>query len=267
MLAQIDVTNVDDQTFREFSEEEREFYLLSVYAGAITKNALSHEYHYRLGSIFEQAIAKGFGSDLQDLTFLSPKYDTIVAIRRHVYVFSAAKQYQQVRQMAAFISETATFQEFAKEAGKVFDVFNKNYLRTEFNTAVGQCLSARDWVEFEMTKEDFPYLTYRTQKDARVRDEHAILDGVTRPVDDPFWNTYMPKNGWNCRCFVTKHIKKHVTEVPDSPELQDEKKFPPVFRMNPGKDGLIFDPKHHPYFKVARGDAQLRDNNFNLPIP
>lgn len=266
-MQELKVTNVDEQDFREFSEQEREYYLLSVYAGVITKNSLNYEYHYRLGSIFEQAIAKGFGGPAGNLSFLDPKYDTIVAIRRHTYVFSAAKQYQQVRQMSAFITETTSFQEFAAQAGKVFDVFNKNYLRTEFTTAVGQCMSARDWVEFEMTKEDFPYLTYRTQKDARVRDEHAILDGVTRRVDDPFWNDYMPKNGWNCRCFVTHHERKKETDVPSMQELQDEKKFPPVFRMNPGKDGLIFNPKHHPYFKVARGDAQLRDNNFNLPIP
>jgi len=37
--------------------------------------------------------------------------------------------------------------------------------------------------------------------------------------------------------------------------------------MNPGKTGYIFDPKAHPYFKVAPEDKKLAKENFNLPIP
>lgn len=48
-----------------------------------------------------------------------------------------------------------------------------------------------------------PYLRYNTVGDDRVRDTHAVLDGVTRPVDDPFWNTYLPPWDFNCRCDVT----------------------------------------------------------------
>jgi uncharacterized protein with gpF-like domain len=107
-------------------------------------------------------------------------------------------------------------------------------------------------------------LTYHTQRDVRVRDEHSILDGITRPVNDKFWDLYMPKNGWNCRCFVTQHGGKKETEVPEI--NLDEKQFPKTFRMNPGKDKLIFNPDSHPYFRVARGDAGFRDNNYNLPV-
>lgn len=42
--------------------------------------------------------------------------------------------------------------------------------------------------------------TYVTVGDNRVRDEHAALDGLTRPKDDPIWKTLWPPNGWNCRC-------------------------------------------------------------------
>lgn len=41
---------------------------------------------------------------------------------------------------------------------------------------------------------------YVTVGDDRVRPEHAGLDGVTLPKDDPFWATNKPPNGWNCRC-------------------------------------------------------------------
>ena len=253
-----------------FSEQEIEFYLISVYSGIITKNNLSVEYHYRLAAYLEQALYEGFGSDL-NINFLSQGYETLRALRSHIYVFSAAKQYTQVREMSAFINirgEISSFKEFKDLAGGVFDVYNKNYLRTEYNTAVGQAQMASQWVDFVEQQNTLPMLTYRTQKDARVRDEHAALEGITRPVNDPFWNTFMPKNGWNCRCFVTQHDNKRATDLSkrDLSATEDEKKFPKVFRMNPGKDRLVFNPKHHPYFRVAKGDKGFREANYNLPI-
>ena len=41
---------------------------------------------------------------------------------------------------------------------------------------------------------------YVTAGDDRVRPSHAILDGVTLPKDDKFWQRFYPPNGWNCRC-------------------------------------------------------------------
>lgn len=41
---------------------------------------------------------------------------------------------------------------------------------------------------------------YVTAGDSRVRDEHKNLDGVTLPKDHKFWDTFMPPNGFNCRC-------------------------------------------------------------------
>lgn len=54
----------------------------------------------------------------------------------------------------------------------------------------------------QRTKEDFPYLRYSASLDARVRHDHAILDGIILPVDDPFWKSYMPPWDFNCRCSV-----------------------------------------------------------------
>lgn len=41
---------------------------------------------------------------------------------------------------------------------------------------------------------------YVTMEDDRVRESHAILHGVRRRFDDPFWDLYWPPNGWGCRC-------------------------------------------------------------------
>lgn len=41
---------------------------------------------------------------------------------------------------------------------------------------------------------------YRTMRDSRVRDSHAVLDGVCLPKEDSFWDTRSAPNGWRCRC-------------------------------------------------------------------
>lgn len=43
---------------------------------------------------------------------------------------------------------------------------------------------------------------YTTVGDSRVRPEHAALNGVKLPKDDPFWLTFWPPNGYGCRCAV-----------------------------------------------------------------
>lgn len=263
--------NPDDFT-APFNEEAMEIYLLQVYAGAITPENLSVGYHEKVGLKLEEALTIGFGVGLNSLNYTSPEYTVFRKMRTNIFVFSAAKQYQQVRTMSQFITQEgikSTFSEFKSLAKNVFTEYNTNYLKTEWITAIGQSQMAREWVEADQKKDIIPYLQYRTQRDARVRDEHAALDGITLPVDHPFWKTYMPKNGWRCRCFTVSKQSAKVTDLStrDLTDLADEKKFPKVFQMNPGVDGLVFNPNHHPYFFVARGDVGLKQNNFNMPIP
>lgn len=58
------------------------------------------------------------------------------------------------------------------------------------------------WERFERNKSTHPYLRYITKRDERVRASHAEWDGLTLPVDHPFWDTRYPPNGWRCRCRV-----------------------------------------------------------------
>src|SRR5690242_15330328 len=86
-----------------FDDEAMEIYLLSVYNGAITKDNLSIKYHERTALELEQGMVIGFGGGLTSFNYTSPKYQTFVKMRTNIFVFSAAKQYQQVRIMSQFI--------------------------------------------------------------------------------------------------------------------------------------------------------------------
>ncbi len=260
-----------DTWYYPFTQDGIDSYLLGIYTGAITVDTMDIRYHETVGTTLERGMVIGLGAG-SPMNFTTPEYDLYRKFRTNIYMFSAAKQYQQVRTMSEFIEKKgvkSTFKEFKELAGKTFEEYNKNYLKTEYNTAIGQSQMGKEWLEIEKKKAYIPWLTYRTQRDSHVRDEHAVLDGVTKRVDDPFWNVYMPKNGWNCRCFTVSKQRGKETDLSeiDFTELSDLKKFPASFRMNPGKDGLIFNPKHHPYFFVAKEDKNLKASNYNLPIP
>lgn len=249
-----------------YTEEEMENYILSVWSGLVSVDNLSMEYHIKIGGHLYDAVVRGYGSDV----FLPETLElaTFEGLRSNIYVFSAAKQYTQVRQMSTIINamnENAVFSDFKKLAADVFDDFNTHYLRAEFDTAIGQAQMARDWVQIQNEKDVFPLLQYKTQKDELVRETHAVLSDVILPVNDSFWSRFMPKNGWNCRCFTKQLETGSISNISEIKLSNDD--FPELFRMNPGKDKIIFDPKKHPYFSVSRGDADLRRNNYNLPVP
>lgn len=56
------------------------------------------------------------------------------------------------------------------------------------------------WASFERNKAGRPLLRYVAILDERTRPEHAARHNLVLPVDHPYWNTWAPPCGWNCRC-------------------------------------------------------------------
>lgn len=243
-----------------FTAEEMTLYVEAVYLGLITKESLSLDYHTRHSELLSKPIDDFLFDPDKDV-----KRDLARLFRTNVYEFSAAKQYQQVRELSQLITNDIEFEDFKAEALSVLREYNENYLRTEFNTAVAQSQNANFFTEAIEQAADFPYLQYKTQNDGLVRDAHRPLHNITKRVNDPFWKIYMPTNGWNCRCFVIQLEKG--TETPNDKIDYDEinKDVPTLFRSNPALTGEIYDKRKHPYFEVEKGDTLLKERNFNLP--
>lgn len=200
-----------------------------------------------VSSKLSEAITEGYGNNLPSVAWDSPDYNMLINLERNVFSFSAAKNYQQLKAMTEAIKDgdnVRSWSDYRKEVARINDVFNSNWLRTEYNTAIGSAQMAGKWVQFEQDKDIYDNLQYDTAGDSKVRPAHAVLDGVTLPKDDPFWNTYYPPNGWNCRCDV-RQTKKQTTEVPG---IDIDRTVPKLFRTNLAKSGLAF-PQDHAYYK------------------
>ena len=252
------------------TSQEIEQILRMIYSGVYTPSNLPLPLYNFLTTKLEKGLFQGFGGKLDDFVLRSPNWQMVSDLRLNIYEFSAAKTFQEVLDIQSAIVDPdgfiRPFADFKETADEMWDMYNQTHLETEYNTAINQSLSAREWSDLE--ESGAKNLMYQTQNDANVREEHAALDGLVYPINDPFWNTYMPLNGWNCRCFVVEAFDEPVSpKLTRADRAEINTQVPPLFRVNPGKDRLIYDKEKHPYFDVPRQFEYLKDVNFNLPLP
>jgi SPP1 gp7 family putative phage head morphogenesis protein len=210
---------------------------------------------------FQKAIEKG----LRDSEHAGYKVSPVIryALENNAFVFSGFKTYHMLREVGLSITDDAgnikPFERFLKDVHTVDERYNRNYLRAEYNHAVGSSMMAAQWQKVEQDGDRYD-LQYRTANDSRVRPEHAVLDGITLPVSDPFWNFYYPPNDWNCRCNAVQVLKgkfpesdpKEAMRLGNNSTDTPKKK---MFRFNSGKTLEVFPPKH-PYYKVPQKDKE-----------
>lgn len=189
----------------------------------------------------------GYGKQSLEIAYNTPDFEMIRHLQNNVYSFSAAKNYHQLKDMTLALMDGDRIRsegEFMSHVQSMNVKYNKTWLRTERNTALAGGQMASRWVGFEANKEFMPMLQYSTVGDGKVRNSHKALDGIKKPVDDQFWNTYYPPNGWNCRCDVIQMVGTDIIPTNDDTTPQI---VAPMFQTNLAKQGLIF-PKGHPYF-------------------
>jgi len=218
-----------------------------IYNGKLKEGDIDPKLATLVAEKLKEAIMEGFGKNLTDLDPGNPDYEMLKNLEKNVYAFSAAKNYQQLKDMTRALSDESgnirTFTEFRNIVQNINYQYNADWLQTEYNTAINSATTASRWVEFEQNKESMPLLEYVTAGDDRVRPEHQELNHVKKNIDDPFWDMYYPPNGFNCRCTVD--------QLTSGAETPDHKiKYPevtPMFQVNLAKQGLAF-PANHPYF-------------------
>ena len=237
----------------DISKKRIEEIIQGVYDGTIGPNDIPEDLYLAIGEYLTNALYEGYGMTMADAE--GSDLELIKQLRDNVYHFSAAKSYVEMKEFSSLLvdddGKVLSFKEFRDLALQKYDVYNVSYLETEYSTAIGQAYSAQKWNDIEEKKEVLPILEYKAISDPC--DICAPLDGLTAPVDDSIWASIAPLNHFNCKCILVQHDEEEKL-------TPDEKKqdmfvnavglMQPMFRSNPGQDGMIFN-ESHPYFEEA----------------
>jgi SPP1 gp7 family putative phage head morphogenesis protein len=203
-----------------------------------------------------QAVLDGYGKNPITADFDTIDTDTLRHLQENVWYFSAAKNYQELLSLQNALkdgSRIRSFNEFERIARQLDDTYNSRWLRAEHRHAIAASQAAARWNDFVRDKDDVQNLRYEAVMDMNTRPEHADLNGVVKPVDDPFWDTFMPPNGHGCRCEAVQAAGSKYKVTPDKnirkPSVSE------LFRRNFGKDRIVYPPKH-PYHKLPKEYAK-----------
>lgn len=111
------------------------------------------------------------------------------------------------------ISEGTTFVEFKRQAMPLLEQAGwvphakefggvASRLETIYDTNMRMARAAGQWQRIQRNKKAMPYGLYMLGPSANHRDEHVSWAGTILPIDDPWWQTHMPPNGYGCKCHI-----------------------------------------------------------------
>lgn len=125
------------------------------------------------------------------------------------------------------IESGSTFQEFQKAVKESGIELSPHHLDNIFRTNIQNAYAHGIWTQQQENKTNRPYLKYSSLTDSRVRPSHLELNNIVRHIDDSFWDTHYPPNGFQCRCSVdalteAQAKKQGITIDDDLPDIQPD---------------------------------------------
>ncbi|WP_312133409.1 minor capsid protein [Empedobacter sp.] len=182
---------------------------------------------------FEQ----GVNSILGEVDFDSPEFYLREVLRKNMWQFSAAKNYNDcVRLNNLLLDENGklrSWSDFLYEAKKVIGD-SVRYLKTEYNTIVAGAQMSRLWYEIQRDKAIFPFVQFLVVQDDHTSEICSPLHGLIFSVDDPVLAYYFPPNHFNCRTTVKKLRYGVPSQNYSLPEI------PEAFKNNVAQTGEVF---------------------------
>ncbi|WP_372747066.1 phage minor head protein [Lutibacter sp.] len=196
-------------------------------------------------------IVEGYGKNFPNIKYNTADFKMLTELNYNAGVFAVFKNHAQIKETVKLLKNEdgslRSKKDFISEAQKLSDKYNKTYLATEYDQAVGSARMAKKWQDIERTKHLYPNIRYVAVIDDRTRQLHKQWHNIILPIEHPFWDTHYPPNDWGCRCMVQrtdKDIQDNGVDVNTIPAL------PKQFNMNVGKTGKVFN-YDHPYFNTT----------------
>lgn len=234
--------------------------------GTVKPEDLSKEYILNTYKELYKGASEGYGEKFTSFNTEPDESRTIQALKQNIYMFSQAKNFGLFTDMQGLLEKNGkiqSFNDFKNDVLRLNPTYNKNYLQAEFQTARATANHVRNWQQFEANKDLFPNLRYKTVGDARVREQHELLNNHVAAVDDAFWLTYYPPNGWRCRCFV-EQTNEGVSDKKINANEASKFGVPEQFKMNAAKEQQVFDKQKNPFFALTNNVANKKIVEINM---
>ncbi|MGY2502911.1 PBECR2 nuclease fold domain-containing protein [Pseudomonas azotoformans] len=108
-----------------------------------------------------------------------------------------------------------------------------------------------------------PYAVYRHGDSAHPRPMHLSWNGITLPLDDPWWATHTPQNGWGCKCkkfmLSARDVERQGLTIGPAPATEWENRV--IGKNSPGGPRTVRVPKGiDPGFEYAPGQSRLANS-------
>jgi SPP1 gp7 family putative phage head morphogenesis protein len=198
------------------------------------------------GKTYEQyanQVRMGTGVDIKNISYSDPRFELYNNLQSDAARFTAFREAQRVRELAAVRTDL--------DKSRIEKRYNE-YLKTEKQGIFANSAAAERWTGFQENADLYANLEWRTAGDSDVRTEHAALEGLVLPINDPFWNSHTPPLGFGCRCEV---IQTDV-EV-NKTEGHENTPAPKGFDFNPGIDQQIFSDSAGYYTSAPTADVEI----------
>lgn len=135
-------------------------------------------------------------------------------------------------------------------------------LNTIYRVNTQAAYSAARYQRLRDNVDNRPYWQYSAVGDARTRPAHLALSGQIYRYDAPFWVTFYPPNGFNCRCTVIALsdrdlARRGIEDVGDSSECLVEATRPADKFGN--KEKTVG-------FKLADGSVRIADKGVDYNV-
>ena len=249
-------------------------YLEGIYSGEWNEDEVLEKVYFHNAKVLLNGYEKGYGKKFFSPDWTLKDNNLLVRVQNNIFAFSGAKSYAEMKELRDAVHENGnrlSFTDYKRRARKINVAYNENYLEAERQVVIASGMQGSRWLEIEETANEYPYLEYVTANDEHVREEHRRLHGIILPVNDPFWNSYYPPNGWRCRCSTRKRSEREYERKKQRYESQNREALPnssqaqkiagkvvaKPFRHNVGTTE-IFDRDGHPYFKANPSAKEMQ---------
>ena len=162
--------------------------------------------------------------------------ELVEAQRARSFMVSGLTKTDQISAVQQAISDAidqgTTFEDFKAAIPDIIAQQRWSGIRLQiiFRTNVQTAYMAGRYAQMQRVKESRPYWQYNAVNDSRTRPAHRAMDGKIFPADHEFWDTWMPPNGYRCRCGVVTLSAREIER--DGLQVEDEdptgKPFEPV---------------------------------------